>query len=244
MKIIMKKSILLNEDEKSRILNLHETAKNLYENKKPVSSIKEDKSKKENMKKVIKLTESDLEKIVRRVIEEQYMGVAFGGEQNGLKIKKGEFTEQQQSVVPQEDNKVKYKNLVAKVDSYLPFDSKKLQNTMAQIKSGAGPLINVAQPFLEVQKLLEKINPQGYREATTSSWKNYKSNIFNTSVAGNDKSVYVSAINDLVNMKSALRNKAAELSGMPSTMPAWAKTEVGKKLVDMVANQAGISNVA
>jgi hypothetical protein len=101
MKIIMKKSILLNEDERSRILNLHETAKNLYENKKPVSSIKEDKSKKENMKKVIKLTESDLEKIVRRVIEEQYMGVAFGGEQNGLQIKKMETKEQ---TAPQKPN--------------------------------------------------------------------------------------------------------------------------------------------
>ena len=90
----MKKSILLNEDEKNRILNLHETAKNLYENKKPVSSKKETNTKKEDMKKVIKLTESDLEKIVRRVIEEQYMGVAFGGEQNGLKIKKMETKEQ------------------------------------------------------------------------------------------------------------------------------------------------------
>jgi hypothetical protein len=104
MKITMKKSILLNEDEKSRILNLHETAKNLYENKKPVSSIKEDKSKKENMKKVIKLTESDLEKIVRRVIEEQYMGVAFGGEQNGLQIKKMETKEQIQGAVAQSTN--------------------------------------------------------------------------------------------------------------------------------------------
>lgn len=45
-------------------------------------------------KKVIKLTESDLERIVRRVIEEQYAGVAFGAEQNGLRIKKVEATEQ------------------------------------------------------------------------------------------------------------------------------------------------------
>jgi len=97
MKIIMKKLILLNEDEKSRILNLHETAKNLYENKKPTSLIKEDNVKKEEMKKIIKLTESDLEKIVKRVIEEQYMGVAFGGEQNGLKIRKAEANEQAQA---------------------------------------------------------------------------------------------------------------------------------------------------
>ena len=56
------------------------------------------------MKKVIKLTESDLERIVRRVIEEQYAGVAFGAEQNGLRIKKVEATEQvvtgQQSTPP------------------------------------------------------------------------------------------------------------------------------------------------
>ena len=89
----MKKSILLNEDEKNRILNLHETAKNLYENKKPISQIKESNSKKENMKKVIKLTESDLEKIVRRVIKES-MSVGFGAEPNGFRIKKMETKEQ------------------------------------------------------------------------------------------------------------------------------------------------------
>jgi hypothetical protein len=129
MKIIMKKSILLNEDEKSRILNLHETAKNLYENKKPVSSIKEDKTKKEDMKKVIKLTESDLEKIVKRVIEEQYMGVAFGGEQNGLKIKKMETKEQAMGtqVAPQSNVMGKPKvdqAIVSKVQSSFPTPSK------------------------------------------------------------------------------------------------------------------------
>lgn len=38
------------------------------------------------MKKVIRLTESDLEKIVRKVIEEQSTGVAFGAEGNGFKM--------------------------------------------------------------------------------------------------------------------------------------------------------------
>jgi hypothetical protein len=195
-------------------------------------------------KKVVRLTESDLEKIVRRVIKES-MGVGFmSGEPNGLKIKKMETTEQQQSVVPQQDNKVKYKNLIAKVDSFLPFETKKLQDTMKKIQAGEGPILNVAQPFLEVQDLLEKINPQGYREAATSSWNNYRSNIFNKSVAGSNQLVYVSAINDLINMKSALRNKAAELSGFQGEPPAWAKTDIGKKLVDMIANQAGLSKVA
>lgn len=37
---------------------------------------------------VIRLTESDLERIVRKVIMEQMSGVAFGAEGNGLKVKK------------------------------------------------------------------------------------------------------------------------------------------------------------
>ena len=51
------------------------------------------------MKKIVRLTESDLERIVRRVIEEQYAGVAFGAEQNGLKFNKIETKEQQQIVL-------------------------------------------------------------------------------------------------------------------------------------------------
>jgi hypothetical protein len=40
------------------------------------------------MKKVIRLTESDLEKIIRKVIQEQSTGVAFGTEGNGFKMKR------------------------------------------------------------------------------------------------------------------------------------------------------------
>lgn len=236
----MKKSILLNEDEKTRILNLHETAKNLYENKKPVSSVKETNTKKEDMKKVIKLTESDLERIVKRVIEEQYMGVAFGGEQNGLKIKKVEATEQVMATGG-EDPKVKYKNLIAKVDQFLPFDIKQLQDVASKIKNGEGVLIDVVQPFLKVQKLLDKVNSEGYQMATTSGWKNYKSPITGQSVAGNDKTVYYNAINDLIGIKGALRNKAAEMSGLAATLPQWAKTELGKKILDNYSNMAGLN---
>jgi hypothetical protein len=41
------------------------------------------------MKKVVRLTESDMEKIIRKVISEQMgTGVAFGNEGNGFKVKK------------------------------------------------------------------------------------------------------------------------------------------------------------
>ena len=59
----MGKKFIISEDERNRILGLHETAKNNY----------------------------------GTVISEQYAGVAFGAEQNGLRIKKVEATEQ---VVP------------------------------------------------------------------------------------------------------------------------------------------------
>lgn len=62
----MKNRFVISEEEKQRILGLHETAKSQH----------------------------------GTVLSEQYMGVAFGNEQNGLKIKKGEFTEQQAAATP------------------------------------------------------------------------------------------------------------------------------------------------
>jgi hypothetical protein len=40
------------------------------------------------MKKIVRLTESDLENIVRKVIQEQSAGLAFGGEGNGFMMKR------------------------------------------------------------------------------------------------------------------------------------------------------------
>jgi hypothetical protein len=191
-------------------------------------------------KKVVRLTESDLEKIVRRVIKES-MGVGFmSGEPNGLKIKKMETAEQTMATGG-DDAKVKYRNLVAKVDQFLPFDIKQLQDVANKVKAGEGVLIDVIQPFLKIQKLLEKVNSEGYRMATSTGWKDYKSPITNQSVSGNDKTVYLTAINDLIGIKGALRNKAAEMSGLAATLPQWAKSELGRKILDNYANMAGLN---
>jgi hypothetical protein len=190
-------------------------------------------------KKIVRLTESDLEKIVRRVIKES-MGVGFmSGEPNGLKIKKME-TKEQSVGVPAQDSKEKYKNLIAKVDQFLPFDIKQLQDVSNKIKAGAN-LNDVSQPFLKVQKLLEKLNPEGYAQAIESRWTNYKSNTTAQKAGGNDKAAYVYAINDLINMKGALRNKAAQLSGLQGTIPQWAQSELGKQLLDTLVSMSGIA---
>jgi hypothetical protein len=67
------------------------------------------------MKRVVKLTEAQLEMIVKRVISEQSMGVAFGDEPNGLKVKKEEAKEQQAAPVQSQKNQ-----LVAKWNSMFP----------------------------------------------------------------------------------------------------------------------------
>jgi len=203
----MKNKFIISEEEKNRILGLHETAKS-----NPGT-----------------------------VLSEQALGVAFGPEMNGLKIKKVEATEQSAGQ-PQQmvDPKVKYKDNIAKVDSYLPFNTQEFQDVLNKVKSGQGMLIDVLQPFLKNQKLLEKINPEGYQMATTSGWKNYKSLITNQSITGNEKAVYTNALNDLISIKGALRTKAAELSGLASTPSPWAKTDMGKKVIDAFAKSAGI----
>ncbi len=199
----MRKLFNIDQDEKNRILEMHENA-------------------------------------TKRHYLNEYSGVAFGDEQNGLKIKKVEATEQTMATGG-DDAKVKYKNLIAKVDQFLPFDIKQLQDVANKVKSGEGVLIDVIQPFLDIQKLLEKVNSEGYRMATSTNWKDYKSSITNQLVSGNDKTVYLTAINDLIGIKDALRNKAAEMSGFLATMPQWAKSDLGKKILDIYADMAGLN---
>jgi hypothetical protein len=67
------------------------------------------------MKRVVKLTEAQLEMIVKRVISEQSMGVAFVDEQNGLKIKKEETKEQQAAPVQSQKQQI-----LAKWNSMFP----------------------------------------------------------------------------------------------------------------------------
>ena len=80
-------------------------------------------------KKIVRLTESDLERIVRRVIKES-MGVGFmSGEPNGLKIKKMEPREQVVSTPPTGNVSAPQpkridQSIVSKVESTFPKPSK------------------------------------------------------------------------------------------------------------------------
>ena len=87
-------------------------------------------------KKIVRLTESDLEKIVRRVIKES-MGVGFmSGEPNGLKIKKMETKEQPivSPTAPDQTKPLLDKSMLV-VNQKLPLDGKTLA-TMASKLNG------------------------------------------------------------------------------------------------------------
>jgi hypothetical protein len=118
-------------------------------------------------KRIVRLTESDLEKIVRRVIKES-MGVGFmSGEPNGLKIKKMETKEQPLTgaVTPNQQREVFNQNMLA-VNQKLPLDSKTLA-TMASKLSG-------------IEKSL--VGPQ-FEEALKGVWGDDLINSFNKSIA-------------------------------------------------------------
>jgi hypothetical protein len=209
IKNIMGKKFIISEDERNRILGLHETAKNNY----------------------------------GTVISEQYAGVAFGGEQNGLKIKKVEATEQTMATGG-DDAKVKYKNLIAKVDQFLPFDYQELKTLYNKMKEKPGTynLIDTMQPFLSknVQDLLNKVNSKGYQNAINSGWRRYIDLNGRDLDQSTQEGIYAAAINDLLTAQGSLRNKAAELAGLQPTYSPWAKTEIGKKVIDMWAKQSGL----
>ena len=88
-------------------------------------------------KKIIKLTESDLERILKRVIKETYSGVAFASEPNGLKIQKMETKEQMGSdlkpgqnrvCVSENDTPIKFVKCKAGITGNFRFDIKKQQH--------------------------------------------------------------------------------------------------------------------
>ena len=110
------------------------------------------------MKKVIRLTESDLEKIIRKVIKEQSTGVAFGKQGNGFEMKK----ETKEQTIPQNVNTLKNLDdakLMVFVD---PFRGSDLVGAMAYLR-GKG-LKSGGQRSFEIDPLTSKTFPSGSKQ--------------------------------------------------------------------------------
>ena len=199
------------------------------------------------MKKVIKLTESDLERIVRRVIEEQYAGVAFGAEQNGLRIKKVEATEQTQPGVTggaPVDKKQIYNGDIAKINQYLPVNTEQFKPVLAIAKEPGNDNMQTFNQYQDVikqvQELLPKFNPKGYRESMNSYWERYTPI---TGIPGSTQSykkALISVMQDIINVKNGLVYLASEKAGFPRPKPSWIKDNFQLEQLNAIGKQIGI----
>lgn len=200
-------------------------------------------------KKIVRLTESDLERIVRRVIKES-MGVGFmSGEPNGLKIKKMDAIEQMEQPgitggAPV-DKKQIYKSDVAKINQFLPVDTTQFKPIFALIKSGNSDnkSFNQYQDVIkQVQDVvLPKINPQGAKERENSNSERYTSLTGIGSVAQSYKGALNLTLQDIVNVKMGLQYLAQVKSGLEFPKPAWIKSQNEMEMLKKIGNQIGLS---
>jgi hypothetical protein len=189
-------------------------------------------------KRIVRLTESDLEKIVRRVIKES-MGVGFmSGEPNGLKIKKMETTEQDaiSAATPDQTKPMFDKNMLA-VNEKLPLDSKTLATMASKLggieKTLVGPQFETALAGVWGQDLISKFNNTiatlGYQLGQAGAYKNLMGN---ASVPNINSIAAVSAmVNDLKLLRDGLTYLAQIKSGM-KVMP----TEIVKQALPYLKN--------
>lgn len=126
----MGKKFIISEDERNRILGLHETAKNNHST----------------------------------MISEQYAGVAFGAEQNGLRIKKVEATEQAVAGQPVAQPTSQPQNTgvpnLSVFDKYIPSNAEMMQyvKSMSGLKTDEEIQKSLQNPFYtKLSKILNTV---------------------------------------------------------------------------------------
>ena len=200
-------------------------------------------------KKVVRLTESDLEKIVRRVIKES-MGVGFmSGEPNGLKIKKMDAREQMEQPAvtggAPVDKKQIYKSDVAKINQFLPVDTTQFTPIFALIKSGQDDMKTFNQYQNVIKQIqddiLPKINPQGAKELANSNQQRYTSVTGIGSAAQSYKGALNLVLQDILNLKMGLNYLAGVKSGVMNPKPAWVKSNNELEALKVIGKQVGIA---
>jgi hypothetical protein len=199
-------------------------------------------------KKIVRLTESDLERIVRRVIKES-MGVAFGGEQNGLRIKRMETKEQMEQPAvtggAPVDKKQIYNQLISKINQFLPVDTTQFKPIFALIKSGQDNMktFNQYQNVIkQVQDdVLPKINPQGARELANSNAERYTSVTGIGSAAQSYKGALNLVLQDILNLKMGLNYLAGVKAGVMNPKPSWVKSNNELEALKVIGKQVGIA---
>ncbi len=172
-------------------------------------------------KKIVRLTESDLERIVRRVIKES-MGVGFmSGEPNGLKIKRMETKEQSiiSPTTPDQQKQMYDKGMLA-VNEKLPIDSKTLATMGSKLngieKSLVGPQFETALAGVWGDELMNTFNKSmstlGYQLGQAGPYRL----MMGGREIGNTNSIaaVLAMVNDLKLLKDCLTYLAQVKAGM------------------------------
>ena len=199
-------------------------------------------------KKIVRLTESDLERIVRRVIKES-MGVGFmSGEPNGLKIKRMETKEQSiiSPTTPDQQKQMYDKGMLA-VNEKLPIDSKTLATMASKLngieKSLVGPQFETALKGVWGDELMNTFNKSmstlGYQLGQAGPYRL----MMGGREIGNTNSIaaVLAMVNDLKLLKEGLTYLAQVKAGMRIT-PTDAVKQALPRLKDFSQkNQLGLA---
>lgn len=142
-----------------------------------------------------------------------------------------------------------YNQYLDKVNEFVPYDGKELRNMLTTLESGTkeGGNINdldVIQPFFKQngQKFIQKVNPGGYNQLTSSGFENYESLLFNTSCSSCKKSsVYKMILKDVLSLKSGLTFKAQEKAGYAVKTPSWLQQAKAKAVIERFSKEIKLS---
>ena len=199
-------------------------------------------------KKIVRLTESDLEKIVRRVIKES-MGVGFmSGEPNGLKIKRMETKEQDANVVttPDQQKQMYNKDMLA-VNEKLPIDSKTLATMGSKLngieKSLVGPQFETALAGVWGDELMNTFNKSmstlGYQLGQAGPYRLMMGGRAFTNI--NSIAAVSAMVNDLRLLRDGLTYLAQVKAGMRITPTDAVKQALPYLKIFSQKNQLGLA---
>ena len=181
----MGKKFIISEDERNRILGLHETAKNNY----------------------------------GTVISEQYAGVAFGAEQNGLRIKKVEATEQvvagQPAAQPAAQPQSAGVPNLSVLDKYVPSNDEMMQyvKSMSGLKTDEEIEKSLQNPFYtKLSKILNTVESQLRIEQKSlpPQDENWREWYVSKGLATKDNSGNVKFVDDITSKGPAVFIQAAQ----------------------------------
>ena len=210
----MSRKFIISEDERARILGLHETAKSNHGTVISEQSIGVGFMSGEPNGLKIEKNEN---------MEQVQPGIAGGAPA---------------------DKKQIYNDDIAKISQFLPVDTTKFKPIMVIATSPGNDNMQAFKQYQDVikqvQEILPKFNPNGAKEAATSYYERYTPVTGIPGAVQSYKGTLLSILKDLTNIKMGLNYLASEKAGFPMQKPAWIKNDIQMDQLKGIAKQIGI----